>query len=287
MSAAVTEADFHTKDATGVPMPKTGTYLRHAQVAELNSEISGMEQMLGNPLLAARLEDPAGMQKRVSDVRQMLAVQAPPKLSADQRDAASKQEIELRNTIRDSMCSSEEMRKSPSGAVGKYRKGEASTAMKHRIIAWKNLKLMLNPGDDDPDLCSIEQLRRDVPSTLTMVDAFIPGKKYFIPTEASKAGYDRVFGSEHGEDPGEDPQIVELRAELAEIKAAIASAIQAPSEEAAVRKSTARKPKKRSTSRVYEKIEMKCGKRIDSRGVTQHRKFCSKRGGACEMPEVD
>lgn len=270
--AELQESDFHTKDHRGLPMPKSGTYLRPTAVNDLVGEVEHLDKMLSDGGVPSK--DANSMRKRVGNIRKKIDVQSAPKLSPEQRDVAKRREIELREDIQSSMCSQEEMRKCPSGAIGKFQRGEASPGQKAKTLEWKNVMLMLDPENHDPDLCNIETFRPKT-NTLNMDDAYIPGKSHHVApgTEASRANWDRTFGGGKP-DNGEGDEIAALRAELAEMRAKIeASSVKKPSREKKVAKT--RKPSSKTETMV-------CGKVMDGRGQRMHRRACKE---GCEPME--
>jgi hypothetical protein len=64
-------------------------------------------------------------------------------------------------------------------------------------LKWKNVRLTLNVGTDDPDIANLE-LYRPKSSTLNMGGAQIPGKYYFMPSDNPNysENYDNIFGQE-------------------------------------------------------------------------------------------
>jgi hypothetical protein len=109
------------------------------------------------------------------------------------------------------------MRRKPPGAVGKHMAFEK--AFKAKILRWKNIRRILNKGNDDPDISNLE-LYRGTKSTLNMDNAEIPGKEFFIPpnTPAYSEGYDRTFGKK---DAASQEEIDELKAQLARLESLV------------------------------------------------------------------
>ncbi len=267
MSAASTqESDFHTKDHTGLPAPKNGaTYMRPAQAKEMQGQIDHINGMLRDP--TSQVVDPGAMKKRVAGMQKMLDVQAAPLLNPEQMTIAARQEKALREKIRGVMCSGEEMRKCPPGAVGKYTNGEASTEMKTDIQTWKNTQMMLDPENTDPDLCNAEQFRPRT-STLNMDNAQIPGRSIFPSpnTEQYKTGWDQTFG-----EPEENPAVLALQKELAELRALIPLAtvpVDTLPDEADIETANEELP-------IGQEM-MDCGKVLHSKGQRMHRRTCKK-----------
>jgi len=254
----VQEQDYHQKDQTNIPMPKTGTYLRPAKAKAMREEADNMERMLSNPLLAERLENASATRDRLNQVKRGLEIQSAPSLSPEQRDIAARQEQALRDEIASKMCSQEEMRKSPPGALGKYRRGEDSPDVKSKILRWKNLRLMLNPENTDPDLCNIETFRTKV-STLNMDNAFIPGKTMIMAPDSDhyRANHDRTFGN--------SPEVDEIKRELAALRDELAGAAKA-------------KPVNGNGKRRAKRpqVSLPCGRAMAKQGIPAHTKTCQK-----------
>ena len=127
--------------------------LRPAQVAENTAEISRLEETIRQPHI----------QDRPTAMRQLRALQrtmtefTPKPFAGVEKDAAAKQERELREAMLPGMPTKAEMRLNPPGAVGKLQRWEKENA--ERIQAWKYLQLRLNAGTDDPDVANFERFR--------------------------------------------------------------------------------------------------------------------------------
>ncbi len=260
MTAATQESQFHSKDHRGLPMPKNGTYLRPAAVKDLTGEVEHIDKMLSDREFSGK--DAALMRKRVTALKSKIAVQGAPELNPEQRDIAARREKELEADIRSSMCSPAEMGRCPTGAVGKFNRGENSPAIKSKTLEWKNIKLMLNPGNTDPDLCNIEQFRKDVVSTLTMANEMIARPEFsFSPnTEEYKRKFDETFGT--GPAVEEDPRVAELKLEVEALKQMFLDS----------QKGAKSKPSKRKAHGVTKK--MVCGKVVGVAGEWGHRNSC-------------
>ena len=135
-------------------MPTTyPNLLRPAQVQENVAEIARLEETIRQPQL----------QDRTTAVRQLRALQrtvtdfSPRPFEGKEKDAAAKQERELRAAMLQGMLTKAEMRLNPPGAVGKLQQWTKANA--ERIQAWKYLQLRLNAGTDDPDVANFERFR--------------------------------------------------------------------------------------------------------------------------------
>ena len=58
-------------------------------------------------------------------------------------------------------------------------------------MEWKNLRLTVNRGSDDPDIANVERIR-PIASSLNMHNAQIPGQAYNMPSPEYVENYDKV-----------------------------------------------------------------------------------------------
>jgi hypothetical protein len=252
-----------TDDPTGVPIPKVGTYISHREAQEWQAEIEGLESMMSDP--KARIEDRGELAIQLRRAKYALDTESPPDVTPEQRDKLSREEKELRQKISENLCSAEEMRKSPPGAIGKHFKEREFIPLHLR---WKNIQRILHKGDPNPDISNIEMLR-PATSTLNMDNAHIPGKDYYIPpnTQAWKDGYDRTFGN--GDAPADSEQVAALQAKLAELEARVMNMGAAP-------EPVPEKPKGKNL------VQAKCGRWCKGNaGKLAHERHCDK----CYPPE--
>lgn len=148
--------------------------LRPQQVVDMNDEKSRLERSLHNP----HIQDKGEVQRALRRISKQLDEQTPKPFTGTEVDRAAHREAELRALILTGMCSQEEMRKSPPGAVGKHMQWEK--ANKARLKEWKALRLRLNVGTTDPDIANFERYRpKD--STLSMDNPLVSGKQHFMP----------------------------------------------------------------------------------------------------------
>ncbi len=183
--------------------PTNFQFLKPQQVAELNGEKTSIERSLRGEG-GAQLQDRGAAMKRGRAIDKMLTEEQAPELKPEQKDSWSKRGGELREKFTQGMCSGEEMRKAPPGAVGKHTRWEKHN--KSAILEWKNIQRALNPGSDDPDVANIEQFRpHRTAHDLNMDNAQITGTTYsgISPTPQYLEGHDRTFGEkEEEEKPG-------------------------------------------------------------------------------------
>jgi len=257
-----------TDDPTGVPIPKNATYISHREVQEWSAEISSLEATLSDP--GARLEDRGEVTQQLKRAKHALDTESPPDVTPAQRDAIAKEAVELREKIRGQMCSQEEMRKAPPGAIGKHFKEREMIPLHLR---WKNLMRILHKGDPNPDVANIEMLRPKE-STINMDNAVIPGKQFFLSpdTQQYKDNYDQTFGGGEA-DPSE---VAALREQLARLEKLVAEKAAAP----------AVAPAKPKRPRVM--ADAPCGKTCGSKaGALAHARSCQKCKAIAAAPEEE
>ena len=179
-----------------VNVPDDRQYLRPQQVTELTSEADAIDKRLGSGQLFGA--DRGDMVRRRRKIQRMLDTQQAPELSPAQRDAFAKEEQELRAQWTRGMCSGEEMRRNPPGAVDKNLRWHRKNAK--RIARWKNIVRALHRGDESPNIANIEQYRpHHTAHDLSMEGAQIPGTNYDFPSEAFKQNYEKTFGQKQPE----------------------------------------------------------------------------------------
>lgn len=209
-----------TDDPTGIPIPEGSTYLTHRKVQSIRDDIKEMERAIGDP--KSQFSDRGAAIKQLKYLQHDLDVGEPPDTTPEQRDMLSREERALRDEIVPAMPSQAEMRRKPPGAVGKHMAFEK--AFKSKILRWKNIRRILNKGNDDPDISNLERYR-GTKSTLNMDNAEIPGKDFFIPpnTPEYREGYDRTFGPK---DAASKEEIAELQAKLARLEVLVSEQVQ-------------------------------------------------------------
>lgn len=166
----------------------TKPLLRPRQVEDAKQEIKSAEEKLKSP----HIEDKAEVSKQLRRMTKSFQEQAPrPPANGEEEGRMVSRSMELLNEIVPAMCSQEEMRKSPPGAVDKFMQGENSPSIKKKILEWKNIQLRLKPKENEA--ANLERYRpKD--STLNMDNAFIPGKMFFMPPNG--AGLPTVFNEQ-------------------------------------------------------------------------------------------
>ena len=235
-------------DPTGIEIPQGRMFLQDRQIREARDEITSIKRTLADP--AAKIEDRAGMSRRLRTIQNDLDSQSAPETTPEQRDKLSKEEKRLRGEISDAMLSTEEMRKCPPGALGRNVRFE--TEFKSRILRWKNIVRALNPGNDDPDVSNLERFRPKT-NSLNMDNALIPGKQFFLSpdTQEYKDNYERTFSTE----TDTNRRIAELEAKLAAL--------------------TAEKPKSAKKQASQELVSALCGRLCQGNfGKSAHERRC-------------
>jgi len=156
----------------------TTQLMRHNQVKENIDQAKGIEFTLKQPPHVLQGVDVGALGKQLRGLRKMIDTQSPTSYKDDKKDEARKRQKYLEEQIVRGMCTSEEMRKNPPGAVGKHQRWEKK--QKKHILEWKNIKLRLNVGDSDPDLANVERLR-PTGSSMNMHNAQITGQEFHMP----------------------------------------------------------------------------------------------------------
>lgn len=158
--------------------------LRRHQRKALEAEIEAVQAQLADPHARTSFRsgggtlDPRAARKAVRQNQQMLDTQAPdPNPEPHVRDYLARKVAELEARIKEGMPTQYEMRSNPPGSVAKHMKWERGK--KRAILQWKNAKVRLEPDSDDPDLANVEILRH-------------PGHRW-VPTDAYRAGFDRIM----------------------------------------------------------------------------------------------
>ena len=197
--------------------PRDVRYLNKRQRDEIRSDISGAEHLLTQgkeqPHLRARY--PRVLRKQIQNLENMLEHQGPPRLTGSDLDVAVRRRDELQEKISGALLSSEEMRKNPAGAVGKYQQSEASPRVKADILEWKNLQEIILRDSTDPDKANTDMLRRHrTPNDLGMDGAQIEGTHFSIPSPEFMRNYEQTFRG--GPDP-RDQEIEDLRTQLEDV----------------------------------------------------------------------
>lgn len=186
------------------------SYLRSNQVEELELERSRLIEQITTPQSHLRTQDAMTTKRRIIKLGQQLEEQIPPELKGELLDRVARREKELREQILEGMPSQAEMRRGPSGSLGKHQSWQKRNSM--RMVEWKNCALLLSRsgyGDyADPDVANFERFR-PVVSSLNLDDPRVPAKTFVgtHPSSDYREGWDRTFG-----DPEE--RIAKLQEEI-------------------------------------------------------------------------
>lgn len=181
--------DVIVKD-TQVQVP-TQPLLRYHQREELKSELDAIDAQLnpGNDFRLRAQSDVTEVKSRARRLNKQLTEQSPAEVSGRLKDAISKEIQAIEDRVLPGMPTQEEMRKNPAGMVGKHMRWEK--AFKKDLLRWKNLQIMREPENNDPDLANFERLRPSGVMDRLRTDAQISGAMNFrsVPQE----NWDQVF----------------------------------------------------------------------------------------------
>lgn len=185
MSEAVKQLEHALKDQPQNP-------LRYHQVDEYNREKARLEDIAGSPAWQTGANrGKAAMQAK--ELGKMVDHQIAKPVQGEKKDLIAKLAAEvMEQDIRPALVPREDMRRNPAGSVGRFMRIENAKPTKQAIQQWKRAQLVLEPGNEDPDLANVERFRperiHDTGGTATfMSDAQIPGNFAFSP--AAKANW--------------------------------------------------------------------------------------------------
>ena len=185
MSETVKQLEHALKDQPANP-------LRNAQAHEYTQEIERLEGVAGNPAWVTGANRGKAMQQ-AKELRKMVDHQIAKPVQGERKDSIAKLADEVMETvIRPALTPREDMRRNPAGAVGRFMRVENAKPIKQAVQQWKRAQLVLEPGNEDPDLANVERFRperiHDTGGTATfMPGAQIPGNFAFSP--AAKANW--------------------------------------------------------------------------------------------------
>lgn len=152
----------------------TKPLLRPKQLEDAKSELKALEAKITDK----GIEDKAEAMRQYRRVSKSVNEQTPqPPVDAEEEGKMVARERELREKILEGMPSQEEMRKAPPGAVDKHIAWERRN--KRNILEWKNIRLRLSHGEE-AEAANLERYRPTA-STLSMDNAHIAGKNFFMP----------------------------------------------------------------------------------------------------------
>ena len=127
--------------------------LRFHQRVEMKDEIRNLDEGLKH----AQGEDVGILMNRRRKAQKQLDSQSPEPLTGAEKDKLNLLEKKLRDRITHNMPTDEVMRKNPTGAVDWHQRWEKAT--KPLVRMWKNVRIQLNPDNEDRDLANIERYR--------------------------------------------------------------------------------------------------------------------------------
>lgn len=165
-------------------------YMRHAQRVSEGREIAEIEAKLTDPVERKFLQNPGKLRQQNDRRKANLQAQSPPTdLRPSQRDKLKRLEAVTRAFVAENMPSAEQMRHNPPGAVDHHRAWDQAT--KPALLAWKKVRILLNPDSDATDLSNFERYRPSNAATRNLFsDGQIPGQ--FALSDQAKANYDAI-----------------------------------------------------------------------------------------------
>ena len=203
-----------------------------AQRLAMEEDRNYLTKQLSNPLV----QNLPLVRKSLRRVEHDIETQSPPILKGMELDKVVLREKELREEIVPNMPSQEEMRKAPSGSIGRHQRFE--NKYKPGILEWKNCMRTIHRDSEDPDIANLERFRPTV-SRHNMHGALIPGQNFDFPSPQYQANYDGIDWSAHTRAEGEDTETFKSRVQREEVAAlrarldALEEEMTAPAEEAA------------------------------------------------------
>jgi len=172
----------------GLAQPTEEPLLRPNQVADDQSEVARIDAMLAQPPSVLHNVDVQAALKHKRDLQIKLNKLSPRPYDEGERDSAVAEEAQLRDAISQGMCTQEEMRRKPAGAVSKHMAWEKRN--KKNILRWKNMRLRMHAtgmlpdhaSDAPSDIANIETFRPSGgPGELNLDNCQIPGARYYFP----------------------------------------------------------------------------------------------------------
>lgn len=179
----VAELEAATADQPKMP-------LRHHQITAYQDELRRLGHMTENRDIEGHKwaeplgVDPTAANRRVREVRKILAEQAPKKISGPKANQVYALLNRVKTeVIQPTMLPQEVMRRSPTGAVGEYQRRECHPFYKRAALAVKRAIRGLDPENPDPDLTNLERFRPSNTgpngTSTFRTDAIIPGNFAF------------------------------------------------------------------------------------------------------------
>ena len=185
MSEAVKQLEHALKDQPQNP-------LRNHQVLEYTQEKDRLNSVASGPAwVTGANRGKAAQQAR--QLSKMVDDQIAKPVQGEKKDLIAKLAEEvMESTIRPALVPREDMRRNPAGSVGRFMRVENAKPIKQAIQQWKRAQLVLEPGNEDPDLANVERFRperiNDTNGAATfMANAQIPG--HFAMTARAKENW--------------------------------------------------------------------------------------------------
>lgn len=184
--------------------------LRNHQVEEYAREKTRLETIVGAPAFVPGDRGKAAKQAR--DLAKMVDHQIAKPVQGEHKDTIAKLATEVMETvIRPALVPREDMRRNPAGAVGQFMRIENARPTKQAIQQWKRAQLVLEPGNEDPDLANVERFRPERIHDTGGAATFMPGAQIpgnFAMTPQAKANW--PLGEPHVETPLKQAQKREM-----------------------------------------------------------------------------
>lgn len=148
-------------------------HLSNAQIAEIKSEINGLEAMLSHPddHIRNKITDPEGVKKLIRKRQELLKVHTPKKLTGKSANKAYERAKELKEKIAEAMPTRGQYYQReprPGDGHGKHRDFEEAVkqqmafqtnpGLNAAVLEYKSIMRQLDPSD--PTIANIENLRR-------------------------------------------------------------------------------------------------------------------------------
>jgi hypothetical protein len=184
-------------------------FLRPSEVEECETDLRELNAVIEN---SRYVSTPVNL-RQVNEAKRAIEKrleQAPPEITAKQRDKVSKRIAALEEEIKVGILSHEEIRRNPPGAVEQNLRWQK--ANQQRIFEWKNFQLALHKGAPQEYLSDRLNVARLRPSTshLDMNGAQIPvTTTYSFPTQKYQEGYDLIDWNRDERKPEFEPDVIE------------------------------------------------------------------------------
>ena len=168
MSDAVKQLEHALKDQPANP-------LRYHQVQEYTQEKDRLEGIATGPAwVTGANRGKAAQQAR--QLNKMVDAQITKPVQGEKKDQIAQLADEvMEGVIRPALVPREDMRRNPAGSVGRFMRVENAKPIKQAVQQWKRAQLVLEPGNEDPDLANVERFRPERIHDTGGVATFMPG----------------------------------------------------------------------------------------------------------------